>query len=1031
VTISYSSNGLSNAGSTSVNVRWPDVLASGDLVLTFFVNKYPPNGPNTPTGMTLLTQQTVGDGASPAADVGDVYATVFHAISDGTEDGTSETVGVPSGNSTLTRSFSYARTAGSGWTVNTAYGSQGAKADSWSITTGSLDLAAGDVVVVFIAKNSDLDMTHSSHALSATGITFGSYVNRGAPLSTTQGQDCAYEVGEFPVTAGSATGAVTFTMSLSGGGQSSGGVVLVRLRETGAGSTPIGFSGTIPTLTGEEGTSFSQSLTSYFSGSETPFGYSISGTLPAGLSHSGGTISGTPTVGAKHGPFTITGTDTNSDTATSNSFYISLSSNPSADVGYYTVAQTLNSAMEHTTASHSFYHDGDWWQLLRSGSNWNLYKESGNVPGSAGSTVDWVASPHLSSVVGSGQCSVALDGVNNKAYVIGFSSGVCALRVLTYSAGSWTVTTSVNLTGTAGVGFGTSSVFHANEKLSIGVDTNGVPYVVAGNIGGSGAASNGVWFGWPDSAASLGGTWSSVNIDSNAGTPEADASGRWAGIVSQGGTDYHVISYSDNTNDIIRMAWHAVETTLSNYSTGWTTATIDSTISSVDNHVWAGVMNYGGDQVVITLTKAGDTTPAGRLYCITSKLGASMSWTHKVHQVTNGPTDAGALEESPSRPEGILDQINGDVYVVYHKQDSHPYGWIGYKKAALADLLAASSETAVFDVSVARNAHVLINDESLNAAWNAKTPSHPITSGMGYAPVTSAVAASSSAGDAIWWARVALASGGITGTGAITLGDVTSAATGSLALSGAAAIALGNVTSAGIGTLSIAGTAGITLGNVTLASAGSVQNRGALAATLGNITLAATGGSTNTGQAAITLGDVTTSSAASLSLNAQAGGTLGAVTLAATGSVLVSGAVATTLGNVALAATGVLGNTVTGSAAITLGNVTAASTGSVALSGAVGATLGNVTLSATGKVSLAGSAAIALGNVTSVATGSVAIRGAMLATLGNVTLAATGGLEVPTVDGPAGYGYPPMRRVITRSRNNDYLFRPRMPNTRR
>jgi hypothetical protein len=286
-----------------------------------------------------------------------------------------------------------------------------------------------------------------------------------------------------------------------------------------------------------------------------------------------------------------------------------------------------------------------------------------------------------------------------------------------------------------------------------------------------------------------------------------------------------------------------------------------------------------------------------------------------------------------------------------------------------------------------------------------------------------------------WWAAAlnlqAAGGGGVTGTGSITLGDVTSAATGSLALSGAAAITLGNVSSAGTGTLSIAGAAGITLGNVLLASTGSVQTRGALAVTLGNVTLTATGGSTNTGQVAVTLGDVTTSSAASLSLNAQAGGTLGAVTLAATGSVLVSGAVATTLGDVTLVATGVLGNTVTGSAAITLGNVTMASAGSLTLAGTADIALGNVTTTSAGTLALAGSAAITLGNVTSAGSGSVAIRGQMMATLGNVTLQAAGGLDVPTVDGPAGYGYPPTRRPISRQRNNDYMFRPRTPNTRR
>ena len=270
--------------------------------------------------------------------------------------------------------------------------------------------------------------------------------------------------------------------------------------------------------------------------------------------------------------------------------------------------------------------------------------------------------------------------------------------------------------------------------------------------------------------------------------------------------------------------------------------------------------------------------------------------------------------------------------------------------------------------------------------------------------------------------NVTLASAGtlaLSGSAAVTLGNVTTTATGSVSIHGAAAITLGAVTSSATGSLALSGAAAISLGDVTAAATGSLTNRGALAATLGAVTLAATGGSTNTGQVAVTLGDVTTTSAASLSLNATLGGTLGAVALAATGSIRIAGSLAQTLDNVTLASTGVLGSTVTGQAAITLGNVTLASTGTLALSGAVGATLGNVTLSATGRVSLAGSAAITLGNVTSAAAGSVAIRGAMLATLGNVTLTAMGGLDVPTVDGPAGYGYPPVWQQIARPRSGN------------
>ena len=237
MTISYSSNSSgSQTGQDVVIYRQPQTLAADDLILGLIVNKYPTNGPNTPTGMTLVDQQIVGDGEAPAADKGDAYITVYKRVSDGTEDDATEFVSITSGNTCISRSVSYSRSGGSGWDVATAYGSQGTASSSWSITTGSLDLAAGDVVVVFIGKNCDIDPTHSSHGLSASGITFGSFTNRGGPTHTTQGDDCGYQIGDFEVTAGSGTVACTFTMSLSGtAGMASGGVMLVRLRESGGG----------------------------------------------------------------------------------------------------------------------------------------------------------------------------------------------------------------------------------------------------------------------------------------------------------------------------------------------------------------------------------------------------------------------------------------------------------------------------------------------------------------------------------------------------------------------------------------------------------------------------------------------------------------------------------------------------------------------------------------------------------------------------------------------------------------------------
>ena len=240
MTIAYSSISSSvQAGSTSVRYRAPAALSAGDLILWCVVNKYPTNGPNTPTGLSLLAQAIVGDGGAAGADVGDVYATVFSRESDGTEDGATESISIPGGNSATSRSVSYSRSAGSGWAIATASGSQGAAANSWSVTTGSLDLAAGDVVVAFIAKSADIDGTHSAHSFSASGVTFGS-VKVAAPVAgTTQGDDCAMQIVDVPVTAGSGTGPVTFTMSLSGGaGVASGGVLLLRLREDAGASLP-------------------------------------------------------------------------------------------------------------------------------------------------------------------------------------------------------------------------------------------------------------------------------------------------------------------------------------------------------------------------------------------------------------------------------------------------------------------------------------------------------------------------------------------------------------------------------------------------------------------------------------------------------------------------------------------------------------------------------------------------------------------------------------------------------------------------
>jgi hypothetical protein len=255
MTIAFgSASSAVQAGISSVLYRAPDTLAAGDLILWCVANKYPTNGPNAPTGLSLLVQAQGGAG-SAGADSGNVYGTVFSKVSDGTEDAATETVSVPSGNSVTSRSVSYTRTAGTGWGIVSSYGAQNTAADSWSVASAAtMNLAAGDKIVIVIAQNGDGDITHANYALSAPGIGFGALVPRhgnSAAIGTTNGDDCAMRVLEADVTSGSGTGTLSLSFDLTGSAGSSAGVVLfIRLRETGAASALTGAASGTGTASG-------------------------------------------------------------------------------------------------------------------------------------------------------------------------------------------------------------------------------------------------------------------------------------------------------------------------------------------------------------------------------------------------------------------------------------------------------------------------------------------------------------------------------------------------------------------------------------------------------------------------------------------------------------------------------------------------------------------------------------------------------------------------------------------------------------
>jgi len=85
------------------------------------------------------------------------------------------------------------------------------------------------------------------------------------------------------------------------------------------------------------------------------------------------------------------------------------------------------------------------------------------------------------------------------------------------------------------------------------------------------------------------------------------------------------------------------------------------------------------------------------------------------------------------------------------------------------------------------------------------------------------------------------AAGDITGTGAFTFGDMTTAGTGALAIKGAGAFTFGDMTVASTGALPIAGTGALAFGDMTISGAGTLPIVGAGAFTFGDMGIAGTG----------------------------------------------------------------------------------------------------------------------------------------------------------------------------------------------
>lgn len=326
--VTFQSVGTPSAVTPNPTPSYPISIALGDLLVLLVVNKYPTNGPSTPSGWTLWGQSSGGAGAA-GADSGTVYATVFYKIADGTETG-AITVTIASSNSSRAQIGRWTKGATESWGLSVpSIGSSNTPGTAVNVT-GDVDpgAIAGDLFIVLGGANTNLYTLNLLPTLAISGCSIsnpgGAFMESGGG----SGDHVRIFASNHAVMSGTSAGVPSYAASYSGtaGNAPAGGAVIVRARavptiassitgNTGTlTGTPRGAGVLASAIAGNTGTlagllKGSGALVASLSGSGACSGtVTGSGALVSALSGMG-TCTSTPTIhGGIGGSCTITGT---------------------------------------------------------------------------------------------------------------------------------------------------------------------------------------------------------------------------------------------------------------------------------------------------------------------------------------------------------------------------------------------------------------------------------------------------------------------------------------------------------------------------------------------------------------------------------------------------------------------------------------------------------------------------------------------------------------------------------------------------
>jgi hypothetical protein len=321
---------------------------------------------------------------------------------------------------------------------------------------------------------------------------------------------------------------------------------------------------------------------------------------------------------------------------------------------------------EHTNATKSFYHDGDWWGVLPEVSGWHVYRFDGPLP-DPGTMGGWTKSSPTMLTSGR-RADIAWDNDTDTLYVINFGPSESSPRLykMGYDISTRTFDIEANIQLAGEGGKLTGAEWQRNTEMSLGLDQNGSPVVAI--IGPSAAGGEkGLKLAYPTSESLE--NWSTTTIDPGPSTTSGSNGDNKVDFVAfrLDGIDHVGLVYGDDATGLWKLAYQPTPSSAADYGSGWVIDTITDAVV-LDNHLAA---LWDGTNILMTMKDDKNAIWAVK--------GLPENW--------EDPVVAHSASQNGSRPTLAYDEDNEMLFVFYQENTNRPYGDIYFKTTLAHELI--------------------------------------------------------------------------------------------------------------------------------------------------------------------------------------------------------------------------------------------------------------------------------------------------------------------------------------------------------